>query len=872
MKNALKKAISVLLVAVMVIGATPQLECFNLKVEAANYSGMCGDNLMWSFDNSTGELIIGGVGDMTRWINSGDIPWDNYRSSIKKIVIDTGVTSISSSAFALCDISTITIPDTVTRIDGYAFAFCYKLENITIGKGVSNIDEMAFYDCRCIVNVTVDSANTSFSSDEYGVLFNKDKTVLIQYPAGSIQTSYIIPNSVIALNSRAFYFCENLKDVIIPNGVTDIPSETFAYCRNLTSITIPNAVTSIGDFAFEYCDSLDDVMIGNDINRIGHWAFYGTGYYNNSSNWENNVLYIGKYLINAQKNISGFYKIKDETTVISDYAFYGCENIEAVTMPNTITSIGDYAFLNCCKIKNIEIPNGVKNIGISAFNSCDNLENIIVDSDNSIYSSDTNGVLFDKNKTILIQYPSGKTETYYEVPSGVTTIMDDSFGDCSNITSVTIPDSVTNAGDRTFYDCDSLVSVNLGNGITCLGFMLFYGCDNLSSVIIPDSVTSIESSAFEDCTSLMNITIPDSVTSIGRFVFDGTGVYKNFSNWENDVLYIDKCLVDAKNSISGSCIVKDGTTVIAEIAFENCNSLTSITIPDSMTNIGAGAFWNSNSLTDVYYNNSASQWDKIKIGYDNEPLKNARIHFEHTHKVNTVAERIEPNCNDSGYIKGYCICGQSFKEETPSLGHDIVIDKSVDSTCTETGLTEGQHCSRCDGATVEQEIVPVKPHIGIAKYDSEKHWKECICGSKIDVQNHSFVGGNTCSCGFKKVVDSTIKIKNNNGSKTINYGETLKLTATVTDKPANSKIYWYVDGFIAGEGEVFNINFEKGTKIVTVKLVDSNGVVYQNANGDEIADSETVTINSGFFQKIISFFKNLFGINRTVVQAFKVIY
>jgi len=161
----------------------------------------------------------------------------------------------------------------------------------------------------------------------------------------------------------------------------------------------------------------------------------------------------------------------------------------------------------------------------------------------------------------------------------------------------------------------------------------------------------------------------------------------------------------------------------------------------------------------------------------------------------------------------------------------------------------------------------------IAKYDSEKHWKECICGSKIDVQNHSFVGGNTCSCGFKKVVDSTIKIKNNNGSKTINYGETLKLTATVTDKPANSKIYWYVDGFIAGEGEVFNINFEKGTKIVTVKLVDENGVVYQNASGDEIADSETVTINSGFFQKIISFFKNLFGINRTVVQTiFKGIY
>ena len=119
----------------------------------------------------------------------------------------------------------------------------------------------------------------------------------------------------------------------------------------------------------------------------------------------------------------------------------------------------------------------------------------------------------------------------------------------------------------------------------------------------------------------------------------------------------------------------------------------------------------------------------------------------------------------------------------------------------------------------------------------------------------------------KAKIKAIIKIKNNNGPKTINYGEILKLTAVVTDKPADATIVWYVDGVKKGEGETFNVSFESGTKTVEVKLADSNGNILRNASGNEIKDSERVTVKSGFFQKIISFFKNLFGMNRTVVQA-----
>ncbi len=111
-----------------------------------------------------------------------------------------------------------------------------------------------------------------------------------------------------------------------------------------------------------------------------------------------------------------------------------------------------------------------------------------------------------------------------------------------------------------------------------------------------------------------------------------------------------------------------------------------------------------------------------------------------------------------------------------------------------------------------------------------------------------------------------ISIANNPGSKTIKYGETLRLTANITDKPDDAVIAWYLDGAKVGEGESCDVTFESGTKTVEVKLLDAEGNVLQNADGNEIADSEEVTVNAGFFQKIISFFKNLFGIDRTVVQ------
>lgn len=116
-------------------------------------------------------------------------------------------------------------------------------------------------------------------------------------------------------------------------------------------------------------------------------------------------------------------------------------------------------------------------------------------------------------------------------------------------------------------------------------------------------------------------------------------------------------------------------------------------------------------------------------------------------------------------------------------------------------------------------------------------------------------------------ITASVRIKNKTDNKTINYGETLRLTAEITNQPINANIFWYVDGIKRGEGLVFEVSPESGSVEVTARLVDANGNILNDKDGNEISDSQKVSVNSGFFQKLISFFKNLFGINRTVIQA-----
>ena len=314
MKRRFKRILSVLLVVVMLLTAAPLsgfvgldlpnlADLFTLKADAEAYSGKCGDNLTWSLDTDTGVLTISGTGYMYNWNYYGDVPWFSNRSSVKTVVI----------------------PDSVTSIGRWAFGYCESLTSVTIPDSVTSIGDEAFNNCTRLTSITVKEGNPKYSSDEYGVLFNKDKTLLIQYPIGNKRTSYTIPDSVTSIGDWAFAQCTGLTSVTIGNSVTSIGEAAFWLCTSLTSVTIPNSVTSIGSSAFSMCVSLTSVTIPDSVTSIGNGAFYF------------------------------------------------CTSLTRVTIPDSVTSIGDNAFISCTSLTDVYYTGSKEDwnkISIGLYNGC----------------------------------------------------------------------------------------------------------------------------------------------------------------------------------------------------------------------------------------------------------------------------------------------------------------------------------------------------------------------------------------------------------------------------------------------------------------------------------------------------------------------
>ena len=194
--------------------------------------------------------------------------------NLTSLTLGNGVVSIGDSVFRSCSLRNVTIPDSVTSIGNGAFVSCYGLTSITIGKGVTTIGDYVFEMCVSLESITVSEENENYSTLD-GVLFNKNKTTLLQYPSSRCNTEYSIPNSVINVADDAFKESFYLTNVIIPDGVISIGDDAFASCGSLTSVTIGNSVTSIGAYAFYYCEELRTVNYNgteSDWNKISFKA------------------------------------------------------------------------------------------------------------------------------------------------------------------------------------------------------------------------------------------------------------------------------------------------------------------------------------------------------------------------------------------------------------------------------------------------------------------------------------------------------------------------------------------------------------------------------------------------------------------------
>ena len=650
-------------------------------------TGSCGDSLTWTLVDDA--LTISGTGDMWDYDHDDPAPWG---TDITSVIIESGVTGIGEYAFADCaDLESVSIPDTVTRIGNYAFTGCAGLAEIAIPGSVSAIGQGVFYNCASLADVSiangvvsigdnafdscaelasisipasvesisavaflnctalsaidVDEENAHYSS-EAGVLYDKEQTLLVRYPAAKTG-AYAFPDTLTGIGGYAFERCVNLAEFSIPDGVTSIGDGAFIGCSGLTGVTFPEGVTYIPRYIFFSCGKLASVTIPHSVTSIGLSAFEFSSvadvyYFGTQEEWDaitfagGNDSLISATLHPVQTGacgdrltwtlypdgaltISGTGRmwsylttptpwgtgvtslvIENGAASIGEYAFRGCAALESVSIPDTVEAIDTGAFDACAALTEVTVPGSVETIGLQAFAHCSNLSSLTLE-------------------------------------EGIITIGLSAFSDCTSLTSVTIPASVTLINDYAFYRCSALTealaapgsssyasedgvlySNNFTELIVCPaqmadGFAIpddvktiaagaFSCCANLTGLTIPGSVTGIGEYAFEQCTGLTGIDIPDSVSSIGNGAFD-------------------RCASLSRITIP------DSISSIPAYAFANCTGLSRVAIPNTVTCIDAYAFSGCSALANVTFIGTQDEWDAITIGTGNECLTGAAMTF-----------------------------------------------------------------------------------------------------------------------------------------------------------------------------------------------------------------------------------------------------
>jgi len=310
-----------------------------------------------------------------------------------------------------------------------------------------------------------------------------------------------------------------LPDTLSWYPVTSIGESAFFWCDNLASVTIPSSVENINSNAFDDCKSLTSIKVADG---------------NTNFSSEGGVLFNKDKteLIKFPEGKTGDYSIPSQVTSIGENAFNSCLGLTSVTIPDSVTDIGSSAFYNCTGIKSIKIPASVTKIGECAFLSCS--KSIETAHDNPNYSS-ADGILFNKDKSELIQFPMGKSGKY-QIPSTIVTIRAFAFNNATDLEFVLIPDSVEKIESHAFDNCKGLKSVTIPDSVTSIGGWAFAYCDALTSVTIGSSVSSIGKGAFSGCTALKTVSIPVSVTDIENSAFYSCNSLKdvNYSGYHTD--------------------------------------------------------------------------------------------------------------------------------------------------------------------------------------------------------------------------------------------------------------------------------------------------------------------------------------------------
>ena len=575
----------------------------------------CGDNLYWTFDESTGTLTVTGSGEMTDYYSS-TIPWYSIRSMI----------------------TTVILPEELTSIGQYAFYNCPSLTSVDLGNNITRVGSHAF-------------EKTTLWNNQSGLVYLD--YILLGYN-GTYPQTISITSSTKTLADWAFANCAMITNLRIPDDVKNIGEFAFYGCTSLQSLIMP-CDTIVQSGSFGNCTSITSVRLSKgtgimpDYSINGDLRYYNLPWHQSRDNalsitLEEGIRNIGD---NAFYSCTGLTEIiiPDSVTSISDSAFYGCTGMTSITIGNNVSSIDSKAFYNCTNLMSITMPCSAVFMN-DTFTGCRAITSVHLTKGTGSMTNYTEPYSY--NVTVP-WYQSRSNALTVTLDEGIQNIGNYAFYYCTGLTQITIPNSVTNIGECAFIGCTGLTEITIPEKVTSIGRSAFNRCTGLTEIILPNGLVSIDSGAFFHCTGLTEIKIPESVTGVGESAFSGCTSLME---------------VTIGNNVS----------LIGDYAFAGCTGLTSVTIGSGVTSIGYRTFYSCDSLADVYYNGTRSDRErKLTISSENNPLLRARWHYL-TESLDGI---IEWNAEDVQF-KGatpYVICNGSA--QTPRFTVKNAEDGSV---------------------------------------------------------------------------------------------------------------------------------------------------------------------------------------------------
>ena len=549
------------------------------------------------------------------------------------------------------DITKVIITEGIEVIGASTFSGCTNLSSISIPSSITMIEEYAFEGCKLTFNEKDNGNYLGNAENPYVVLYSLKKDV-----DKSTMTHFTIDSNCKIIYDNVFANCTDLQEISLPSNLISIGDGAFENCSKLTSLTIPASVKEVGENAFSGCNNIANVYYQGTVDQWLEITFESALFQDKNSNWYVNGQLVEELTLDSDVQANAFYGVKslkkviieEGVTSIENYAFRGCTNLESITIPKSVFFIGS-AICGGCNLTEVIYNGTIEDWMKIEFyvNPPYTYANLFASGaglyiDNQLVTELTltgyvsRGAFYDyshlekvtitENAIIGEEVFCGSGVAEVVIQEGVTSIPDDIFRNCDNLTSITIPASVTTIGEYAFQDCTNLQTFDFGanSQLQTIGYAAFRDCTNLTSITIPEGVTSIGDYAFSG-TNLQTITFEDGSqlqsidnlipSSIQHIIFEGNSSltsigYQAFSDCyslqtvdfgDNSQLQTigNQAFDGCTNLQSVDFGENSKLQTIGEYAFSSCANLTSITIPEGVTSIGQRAFSGCTNLTSI---------------------------------------------------------------------------------------------------------------------------------------------------------------------------------------------------------------------------------------------------------------------------------